>query len=171
MANTYSLISSYTVGAGGVATIEFTSIPSTYTDLVVKLSSRGTVSAVTDNLDFQINGVTTSSYTEKLLYGNGSAVGSAGGTNTASLYQHENAANSTSNIFTNTEIYFPNYTSSNNKSIAIENVTENNATESAARLNALLFSNTSTISSIKLYPNSGSFVQYTTAYLYGIKNS
>ena len=40
MATTYTLISSVTVGSGGAASIEFTSIPSTYTDLVLKLSAR-----------------------------------------------------------------------------------------------------------------------------------
>jgi hypothetical protein len=40
MANTYTLIaSSVTVGSGGAANIEFTSIPATYTDLVSALSS------------------------------------------------------------------------------------------------------------------------------------
>ena len=36
MATTYTLISSVTVGSGGAANIEFTSIPSTYTDLLLK---------------------------------------------------------------------------------------------------------------------------------------
>jgi hypothetical protein len=43
MATTYTLInSSVTVGSGGAADIEFTSIPATYTDLLLVLSGRGT---------------------------------------------------------------------------------------------------------------------------------
>ena len=40
MADTYTLISSVTVGAGGASSIDFTSIPATYTDLLVKFSLR-----------------------------------------------------------------------------------------------------------------------------------
>jgi hypothetical protein len=42
MANTYEAIATVEVGSGGAADIEFTSIPGTYTDLVLKLSARGT---------------------------------------------------------------------------------------------------------------------------------
>ena len=37
---TFTKIASATVGSGGASSIEFTSIPSTYTDLVIKLSMR-----------------------------------------------------------------------------------------------------------------------------------
>ena len=40
MPNTFTLIASSTVGAGGASSIDFTSIPSTYTDLVIKASLR-----------------------------------------------------------------------------------------------------------------------------------
>ena len=39
MANTYTLIASLTVGSGGAANIEFTSIPATYTDLLPELGN------------------------------------------------------------------------------------------------------------------------------------
>ena len=42
MANTYVLISSSTVGSGGAASIDFSSIPATYTDLVLKLCMTNT---------------------------------------------------------------------------------------------------------------------------------
>ena len=171
MANTYTLISSVTVGSGGAANIEFTSIPNTYTDLVVKLSGRSTASDLSDNLDFRINGNTSSVYSERLLYGTGSAVGSATYSGSESLLQHQNANTSTSNTFANIEFYFANYTSSNNKSISVDNVTENNGTYAVARFNAVLFSSTSVISSLLFYPNTGNFMQYSTAYLYGISNA
>ena len=40
MATTFTKIASVTVGSGGASSIDFTSIPSTYTDLCVKLSTR-----------------------------------------------------------------------------------------------------------------------------------
>jgi hypothetical protein len=40
MATTYEAIATVEVGSGGAADIEFTSIPGTYTDLLVCLSKR-----------------------------------------------------------------------------------------------------------------------------------
>jgi|688.fasta_scaffold1287121_1 hypothetical protein len=171
MPNTYEVISSVTVGSGGAANIQFTSIPQTFTDLIVKLSGRSTASDLSDNLNFRINGNTSSVYSERLLYGTGSAAGSTTYSGTESLLQHENANTSTANTFANIEFYFPNYTSSNNKSVSVDAVTENNGTYAAARFNAVLFSNTSAITSLTFYPNTGNFMQYSTAVLYGIKNS
>ena len=48
---------------------------------------------------------------------------------------------------------------------------ENNATYAFLPLSAVLLANTAAVTSIKLVPFSGTWVQYTTAYLYGIKNS
>jgi hypothetical protein len=45
MATTYEAIATVEVGSGGAADIEFTSIPGTYTDLVVKVSARSTSSS------------------------------------------------------------------------------------------------------------------------------
>ena len=55
MAVTYKLIETVTVGSGGAASIEFSSIPQTYTDLKVVYSLRSTNSSVI--LDIQFNGL------------------------------------------------------------------------------------------------------------------
>jgi hypothetical protein len=52
MANTYEIISSVTVGAGGAAYIEFTNIPQTYTDLNLVFSGRNTSSGDWFSLKF-----------------------------------------------------------------------------------------------------------------------
>ncbi len=75
------------------------------------------------------------------------------------------------NTFANGEIYIPNYTASVNKSVSIDSVTENNATSAIAALDAGLWANTAAITSINLNGNNGNFVQYSTAYLYGIVKS
>ena len=55
------LISSQTVGSGGATDITFSSIPQTYTDLVIKVSSRAAGGgAVNSNIQFEFNGSTTS---------------------------------------------------------------------------------------------------------------
>jgi hypothetical protein len=171
---TYIPIATVTVSSGGAANIEFTSIPATYTDLLVKASLRDnrTDSPVTDTvITFNSSG---SGYSVRMLYGNASSVGSA--STSGAVYiagQYQNTNQTTSNTFSNTEIYIPNYTSSNNKSISVDAVTETNGNPIYASIVAGLWANSSAISSIKLAPMYGSlaYVQYSTATLYGIKNS
>jgi hypothetical protein len=50
-------------------------------------------------------------------------------------------------------------------------VSENNGTDTAQQFTAGMFSSTSAISSISLSDANGNFVQYSSASLYGIKNS
>ena len=170
MANTYELIASSTVGSGGAASIDFTSIPSTYTDLVIKSSCRTSLAAVLDNIQLTFNGSATG-YTQKIVANaSGSAV-SAQVTENYISYLYTNSDSATSNTFSNSEIYIPNYAGSTNKSISIDSVVENNGTTVILGLTAGLWSNSAAINRVTLTPNNGTFKQYSTAYLYGIKNS
>ena len=170
MATTYTLISSVTVGSGGAANIEFTSIPQTYTDLCLVYSLRGSISGTNDECNILINGA-TSSYTNRYIQGNGSSA-SSGSSYTTKIYTGEtDGSTATSNTFGNGSAYFPNYTSSNYKSVSTDGVSENNATSAYANLSANLWSSTSAITSITLIPYSSSWLQYSTAYLYGISNA
>lgn len=167
MADTFVKITSVTVGAGGASTIDFTSIPSTYTDLQILVSSRKSTSGVTD-LGIRINSVTTG-YDMRSLWGNGTSVGSTTFTN-MSYYYVEDAVtgnDATANTFSNTMVYIPNYNGSNKKSFSADSVTENNATTAYQRLSAGL-GTTAAITGLTLAPGGGSFAQYTTATLYGI---
>ena len=170
MANTYTLIASSTVGAGGAASIDFTSIPSTYTDLVLKYSGRSASgSNVLDNVYLTFNGSTTG-YTQKLLFTtNGTSAGSDTGTSYNFNYTTGNGA--TASTFSNCEMYIPNYAGSTNKSYSADMVTENNATAAGVLMNATLWSNTAAINRVTLQIAGFNFVQYSTAYLYGVKNA
>jgi hypothetical protein len=163
MATTYTLINSTTVGSGGAASITFSSIPSTYTDLLVKLSVRSDTTGYT-NYYLKLN---STNPTQMALVGTGSSASS----NTTN-YQYANAGGTTANTFTNTEFYIPNYTSSNAKSVSTDETVENNATAARDELYAGLYSSvTSAVTSITITDIYGSWVQYSTAYLYGISNS
>ena len=108
MANpTQVLINSYTVGSGGTATVSFTSIPSTYTDLLLKVSARAINSIQTAEFHFAFNGSTTG-FTERLLSGSGSGVSS--GTYTLNYGGDVNGGGTTANTFGSIEMYIPNYT-------------------------------------------------------------
>jgi len=169
MANTYIAISTTTVGSGGAGTIQFSSIPSTYTDLLLKVSARTSGAAQTRNMRISFNS-DTANYSSIALNGNGSSAFSD--TSTNYLVGYVNAASTTASTFANVEIYIPNYTSSNNKSYSVDGVTENNGTEAYAKLNAGLWSNSAAITSITLDATNGAeFQQYSTATLYGIKKN
>lgn len=179
MANTYVAIATITVGSGGSSTIDFTSIPSTYTDLVLKISGRSSSSTTAeDYVMIYFNGSTTG-YSVKRLYGTGSGTGSdsvsnkSGGTAGSRILAGViSAGTSTASTFGSVDIYIPNYSSSSNKSVLGDGVSENNDTFAIAQLSAGLWSNTAAINQITvdLY-FSGNFTQYSTATLYGIKNS
>ena len=174
MATTYKLISSVTVGSGGAANIVLSSIPSTYTDLILKWSLRGTTSAFRMNINLTYSSI-TSGYSSRYLAGQGSAgVSSASNaTGTTQIYAGEiPAATGTTSTFSNGEIYIPNYAGSNYKSASIDNVQESNQdTNVYATLSAALLSNTTAISQIVITPGADNFAQYSTAYLYGISNA
>jgi hypothetical protein len=178
MANTFTKIASATVGSGGASSIDFTSIPSTYTDLCLKISARNTVTTSSGYMRIEFNGVTTN-FSSNVLYGAGG--GGTGSFTPASPYTfvffYTDADSDTASTFSNAEVYIPNYAGSTNKSINIDAVSENNGANALSSLTAGLWSNTSAITSVKLttYNNnndaSANFKQYSTAVLYGISKS
>ena len=82
-----------------------------------------------------------------------------------------NGANSTANMFGNACFYIPNYAGANYKTMISDSIVENNATRGDNTLWGSMWSNTSAITDIKLFPSAGLWVQHSTAYLYGIKKS
>ena len=168
MANTFELIASSTVGSGGAANITFSSIPSTFTDLIVKVSARDVFGVVAENVQIQFNG-SSSSLSSRILQGDGS---SASSYTDPLIYGRSSGDATTANTFNNMEFYIPNYAGSTNKSVSVDSVAENNATTSYMTLTAGLWSNTAAITSIQISPTRAvNFMQYTTAYLYGVKNA
>jgi len=173
----YNLIATTTVGSGGASTISFASIPQTFTDLKVVLSSRSTAGAsVAYSIFMKMNNLTTSIYSHKALEGSGAAASSfsQSGVDTAVRAGLINGTGSTASVFSSTEIYIPNYTGSNQKSVSIDTVTETNATTIYADLIGYLVASTAAITDLTFStePAGGvSFAQYSSASLYGIKNS
>jgi hypothetical protein len=158
-------IQTVTVGSGGASSIEFTSIPQTYTDLIVKVSLRSDRATLSADTVVKFNG-SSASYSSRYILGTGASAISA--TDTVTYLGQANGSTSTASTFNNAELYIPNYTSSSNKSSITDAVMENNATTGYAFLGANLWSNTAAITSIALTPISGNFVQYSTATLFGI---
>jgi hypothetical protein len=174
MANTYIQIgSTVTVGSGGAANIEFTSIPATYTDLCLELSPRTTGAPQESGMFMTFNGASTN-FSHRYILGTGSAASS--GSNAYSIGATKiyagvvNAGGSTASSFSNCSIYIPNYAGSSNKSCSIDSVMEQNETLSYDALIVGLWSSSAAINQITITAENN-FVQYSTASLYGIKSS
>jgi hypothetical protein len=165
MANTFELIQAYTA-TGSETSFTFNSIPATFTDLVLKTSTRKTASG----LSILVMTLNSASGTQRYIQGVGSGTPTSatnasvwGGINIGSDY--------TANTFSSNDMYIPNYLSSNAKSMSLDMVSENNATTSYANLVSSISTTTSAITTIKLEVDSGTFVANSTAYLYGVKNA
>jgi hypothetical protein len=174
MPSTYTLISSNVLGSSA-ASVTFSAIPSTYTDLVLRISARSTRVANSNNLDLRINSDSSALYSYTYLYGSGSSAASSRSSADTSLFiSTMNAANSTANTFTSAEIYVPSYTASQNKPLGSFGAFENNsATVNEIDANAHLYRSTTAITSLTLYSGLGSFnfESGSSFYLYGVKNS
>ena len=166
MANTYTLIEAKSLNTT-TASITFSSIPQTYTDLLVLVSARGDAGGQRDCY-ISFNG-STSNFTNKLIEMSNNIVSNA---STARYIGPVSGTTTTANVFSNAAIYIPNYTGSTYKSFSGDFVAENNAQgTNALTLTGSLWSDTAAITSIGFAPSSGSFVQYSTFYLYGINKS
>lgn len=173
MANTYTLISSNVLGSSA-ASVTFTSIPSTYTDLVLRVSARADAGLNLRGMNITFNSDTATNYSATWLVGDGAAATSSRESSVTSLKRgvDANGNSSTANTFSSVEIYIPSYTVSINKPISSFSTTENNSTTAYATASANLWRNSATISSIQIsVVTSGNFVSGSSFYLYGIKKN
>ena len=172
MANeTMVLLEKIVVPSAGASSITFTNIPQSYTDLKLVYSLRSSASGGWQTVLTEINSTTTG-YTSRTLVGyDGGTVESLVSTANAGLvYHYSTYSSATASTFGTGSLYFPNYTSSNNKSVSMDSVTENNSTTAIAALTAGLWANSSAITQLKLTAGAGgNWVQYSSATLYGIK--
>jgi hypothetical protein len=157
------LIASVTVPSTPQTAIEFLSIPTTFTDLLLVFSARGT-----GDVKIKFNGSGTLA-SRRHLFGNGSGVGSGGASDG---YAGRSAPTSaTASTFGNTQIYIPNYRSSATKAYSVDSVDENNGTTAFQMIISGVWGVTDPISSLEISDLGGGglqFVEYSSASLYGI---
>jgi hypothetical protein len=166
------LIESKTLGTAQ-ASIEFTSIPQTFTDLVVLMSVRSTRADGSEGARLRLGNTsidTGNNYSNRLLQGNGSTVLSAENSSADRILAGGFvAATATSSTFANQMIYIPNYTGSQNKSISIDSVTENNITTAFQFIGASLWTNSSPVARLIVFGDAGdNLVAGSMVSLYGI---
>jgi hypothetical protein len=175
--NSYESIATTTVGSTPVTSVTFSSIVGTYTHLQLRIMARTNGSGQDrGSIALKINADTTAAnYSYHYLGGDGSSAFAGGaassGTNNLiggiSAYP---AANATASIFGVGIIDILDYADTNkHKTIRTLAGQDQNSTSGRISLNSGRFGSSSAITSIELIPEYGSFVQYSSFALYGIK--
>lgn len=167
--SSYESIATTTVGAGGQATITFSSIPSTYKHLQVRMLVKS--SGATDACDMRFNSDTGNNYAYHELYGTGSSAGSAASAPRSAMpLVSPGIASSSTNMFSIGVVDILDYADTN-KNKTIRNIGGYDLNGSgAASLVSNVWLNTSAISTITIYLRaSTNFGQYSHFALYGIK--
>ena len=172
MANTYTRIN-YSYLTAGTTTIDFTSIPQTYTDLLLLCSTRAEGNALDNAVRFNNDSTSIYSWTQMQ---SGASSGSAGVARTSSTSTMRaggmEPSTYTSYVFNNTSIYIPAYTSSNYKSVIADGVDENNSTTNYSWFHAGLWRSTAAINRVQFFVEAGgNLAAGSQITLYGIKNT
>lgn len=160
-------IETVTVGSGGAASITFSSIPDTFTDLYLVASIRA-VSGPIDIVNVRLNGA-TDGHNGRSLEAYDTSVYSQSNSNSSSFkYAFTQGSSHTANTFSSSSFYFPNYASSTQyKSMSGESSSENNASLTNQGIQAGLFTKNDPITTILIY-GTVNFVEFSSASLYGI---
>lgn len=165
MAVTYTPIASTTLSAG-TASVTFSSIPQTYTDLV--LVTYSVMSASPDTNFAKVNSDSGSNYSYTLLNGSGSTARSARGSNQSVGLIMSSAYGQGTNHITIT--HFFNYANTTTYKTSLSRW---NDASSGTELSTGLWRSTSAITSLTIVCNAGgvTFQSGSTFTLYGIKAS
>jgi hypothetical protein len=169
--NSYESIATVSVGSGGSSSISFTSIPSTYQHLQVRLiakDSRGVGNL--SNLYMTFNSDTGANYATHQIYGDGGGAGAAASTSTTSMFFGYCASGTTiANMFGATVTDVLDYANTS-KYKTIRSLTggDNNGSGVVA-LTSGVWMNTGAISTITITPLVANLTQYSSFALYGIK--
>ena len=157
----YESIATVTVGSGGASSISFTSIPSTYQHLQIRAFPINATAS--GDVYLQFNSDTGANYRSHYLYANGTSVVSG---DTTSNFLYAAFTHSTGGVGITDVLDYGN----TNKFKTIRSLIgdERNALGEIA-LTSGLWRNTSAVTSINFFPPSGSFAQYSSFALYGIK--
>ena len=159
---TYTPIATQTLGSAA-ASITFSSIPSTYTDLRVVITGITTANA---GLQVQFNGDASTNYSVTTLYGTGSAAGSANGISESQIRPNKQTSTGSTIpwLFT---MDVQSYAGNTNKSALFVTSTDFNGSGTIEPAVGL-WRSTSAITSITVLASSTTFATGTIATLWGI---
>jgi len=173
--SSYESIATVTVGSGGSSSIEFTSIPSTYTHLQIRgIAKSARTGSARNDLIIKLNGSSTT-YAHHQLYGDGASAAALGTASTTQGLLGINCVPSSgyTSQFGVVVADILDYTNTNkNKTIRSLAGTDNNGAGFISLSSALWYATPVAVTSIDLTVDGAyNFEQYSQFALYGIKGS
>ena len=160
-------LAAVTVPSGGVSTVTFSAIPSTYTHLQVRLIND--VTANDDSIRAQFNSDTGANYSWHTMYADGNNVYSDFNGVSSTFYGTFSRGGNANGAFTASVVDILDYQNTNKYKTIISLTGKTNNTDGLLWLSSGLWRSTNAINSIKLYPISGSFKEFSSFALYGIR--
>ena len=157
---TYTSIASQTLSSAA-SSVTFSSISGAYTDLVLIATPIVTTAAA--NTRCQINGDTSTTYSETFLRGDGSAVVSYRDSSINGFYISDTGRTTSSK-----DIQIVNFMNYSNATTYKTMVYREGASDSSTGMGVALWRSTSAITSFVIYPTAGNFNTGSTFSLYGI---
>jgi hypothetical protein len=160
--STYEPIQTYTL-ASAAASQAFTSIPATYTDLVLVMNLKGSTTNLYPTL--RLNSDTATNYSQTGLYGTGTVAGSQRTSGSNYMYITSNCVMSNTEFNFNSIVQFQNYANSTTYKTVLSRANAANEVDT----NCGLWRNTAAITRIDVHClGSGNFAVGSTFTLYGI---
>ena len=158
---------------GSSNSLSFSSIPSTFQDLMIVLNARSTNASTTTQAIMFFNGdVSSSNYSATWIDGNGSSATSGRQSNFAQLYCVDGmpAASATSGIFSSTVFHILNYASTSTfKTVLIRQAADLNGSGLSRLTVGLWRATPAAISSLGINAVSGNYAAGSTLTLYGVR--
>lgn len=161
-------LSTVTVPSGGVSSIVFAGIPSTYKHLQI----RGIVRPTTNNAEIRltVNGDSGSNYARHRLIGNGSSIDATGTASQTSIgiFDANGLQTGTASVFGGMVLDLLDYTSSKYKTLRVLSGNDNNGSGQVG-LSSGLWQNSNPVSSVTMVMNTGNIAEFSQFTLYGVR--
>lgn len=167
----YESISTVTVGSGGASSITFSSIPSTYQHLQIRVLARTNRGTEADFLTVTFNGDTGSNYSYHYLQGDGNSAASSNSVNSPYILFNRFAASSATSGVNGVGVFdLLDYANTNKNKTSRSLAGYDNNGSGVVEMDSGAWYNTAAVTSVSIAPGAGTaFSQYSSFALYGIK--
>ena len=166
MPNTYEAIATQTLASTSTATVTFSSIPSTYTDLVIVIIGANNGGS---RIRYRFNNDSGSNYSRTSLTGNGSSANSYQGSNNTEADLNVIGGSTTMTYPMTIISNIQNYSNTTTYKTLISRFGSNDTTAAATEATVNLWRSTAAINRVDAIAQGGNWIIGTTISLYGIK--
>lgn len=173
--NSYESIATVTVGSGGAANVEFTSIPADYTHLQIRGIARSTYAETFNAASIKFNDDSGSTYSAHALYGNGASVSTEAGASISPGYPMyaigSSGSTATASVFGVSVVDILDYKDTNKYKTVRSLMGMDNNGNGRVYLSSANWRSTSAITKITITLFNNNFSEYSQFALYGIKGA